>query len=261
MRLFQLLLLVFCLALAACAKKSSVDAGPSVAGEQSRPGASLAYEHSVAILLPREGFGQRLEAVRSACLDERFGTCGLLSFEQSSDHRPSGSISVRLLPEAVEPLVALATEGGTLGSRKTRAEDLAEAVADTEAHLERLNLQRSALLQYQSRAELSVTDMLTIARELAAVEAGLQGHQRSAANQVRRLETNLLTFSFNTPFENSKLSRLGEALTESLDTAIDGIADAIAFVAYGLPILIIAFPLALLWRALWRRATRASGAG
>lgn len=258
MRALQLLLLALCLALAACAKTSSVDPGPTVTGEQSRPGASLAYEHSVAITLPREGFGQRLEAVRSACLDERFGACSLLSFEQSSEHRPSGAISVRLLPEAVEPLVALATEGGKLGSRKTRAEDLAEAVADTEAHLERLQLQRSTLLQYQAQPDLSLSDMLTIARELAAVEAGLQGHQRSAANQVRRLETNLLTFSFNTPYEVSRLSRLGDALTESLDTAISGIADAIAFVAYGLPILIVAFPLALLWRSLWRRATRAT---
>jgi hypothetical protein len=246
------------MALGACAKKSSVEPGQSIAGEQSKPGASLAYEHTVAITAPREGFDQRLEAVRAACLDERFGACSLLSFEQSSDYRLSGSISVRLVPDAVEPLVALATEGGEQGSRTTRAEDLAEAVADTAAHLERLQLQRSSLLQYQSRPDLSVSDMLTIARELSAIEAELQGHERSAANQTRRLETNLLTFAFTTPYEDSRFTRLSEALADSLDTAIEGVTDAIGFVAYGLPILIVAFPLALFWRMLWRRATRAS---
>jgi len=256
MRLIRVLMVVLCLLLASCAKKSAVDASARLSGEQGKPGSSLAYEHSIEITLPREVFSARMDAVRAACLDERFGACSLLSVEQNAGEHPRGALTVRLLPAAVEPLTALASEGGELGSRETRAEDLAEAVADTGAQLDRLTLQREKLLQFQSRDDLSVSDMLTIARELASVEAELQGQQRNAANQTRRLESNLLTLKFATPYETSRFTRLSEAFSESIDTALDGMIDAVEYVAYCIPLLVVAFPLALFWRFLWRRATR-----
>ncbi len=256
MRPIFVLILLLIVALAGCAKKSGLDSSSSLSGEQGKPGSSLAYEHSIEITLPREGFGARMDAVRAACLDERFGACSLLSVEQNAGDHPRGALTVRLLPTAVEPLTALAGEGGEFGSRETRAEDLAEAVADTSAQLDRLTLQREKLMQFQARDDLSVSDMLTIARELASVEAELQGQQRNAANQTRRLESNLLTLKFDTPYETARFTRLSEAFTESIDTALDGMIDAIEYVAYCIPLLVVAFPLALFWRFLWRRATR-----
>ncbi len=258
MRVIHVLMLALCFVLAGCAKKSSDGSSADISGQQGKPGSSLAYEHNIEITLPREVFSERMDAVRAACADERFGACSLLSVEQSAGEHPRGALTVRLLPAAVEPLTALASEGGELGSRETRAEDLAEAVADTSAQLDRLTLLREKLLQFQARNDLSVSDMLTIARELASVEAELQGQQRNSANQTRRLESNLLTLKFDTPHENSRFNRLADAVTESIDTALDGMIDAIEYVAYCIPLLVVAFPLALFWRFLWRRATRRS---
>ena len=42
----------------------------------------------------------------------------------------------------------------------------------------------------------------------------------------------------------------------SFEHGATGVTEALAMVGYGLPFLVIAFPLALLWRALWRWATR-----
>ncbi|MGQ0800214.1 MAG: DUF4349 domain-containing protein [Pseudomarimonas sp.] len=252
----RVLMVVLCLLFVGCAKKSGLESSSSLSGEQGKPGSSLAYEHSIEITLPREVLAARMDAVRAACLDERFGACSLLSVEQNAGEHPRGALTVRLLPAAVEPLTVLAGEGGTVGSRETRAEDLAEAVADTSAQLHRLTLHREKLLQFQDREDLSVSDMLTIARELASVEAELQGQQRNEANQTRRLESNLLTLKFNSPFETSRFTRLSEAFTESIDTALDGVVDVIGYLAYCIPLLVVAFPLALFWRFLWRRATR-----
>jgi hypothetical protein len=257
MRRFLIVLVVSCVAAAGCAnKEATVGAEAGVSGEENKPGSSLAYEHTVHIALPGQRIEERMQATRAACLDQRFGACTLLSFEQDAGENATGSLMLRVLPAAVEPLTALAGEGGEFGSRLTRADDLAEAVADTTSQIERLQLNREKLLQLQVRADLSVADALNIARELAAIESSLQAYERSAADQARRIETNLLTLRFTTGDSTSRWSRLRETLTGSLDTVVDGIANAIEVVAYVLPLLFVAFPAALLWRYFWRRSTR-----
>lgn len=251
------LLLLCCLVASGCSEKHVTEApGSSISGEQGKPGTSLAYEHEISIVLPGEHLAARMEATRAACLDQRFGACILLGFDQDGGDTPNGSLRFRVLPAAVEPLTALAGEGGRFGSRQTRAEDLAAAVADTASQLDRLRLQRDKLLQLHARSDLSVADLLAITRELSSVEAALQGHERSAADQTRRLETNLLTLNFSSRDEASRFARLGEAFTDSADGVVDGIVNAIEVLAYGLPLLLLAFPVALLWRFFWRRVTR-----
>lgn len=233
-------------------------AGAALQGEMAQRGAFLAYEHSVGIRLPVEQVEPRLAAVRDACSSQRFGQCDLLAIEQSQGHYQAASITVRIAPAGVEPLVGFAGEGGELQSRHTRAEDLAQAVSDTEQQRQRLERQQKTLLQYQARTDLSVSDMLALARELAEVEVQLAGNAQQSAQQQRRLTTNLLTISFSTEGEPvGRLARIGDAASGMLDNATEGATEALKLLGYGIPFVIILFPLALLVRWLWRKASRA----
>ncbi len=44
--------------------------------------------------------------------------------------------------------------------------------------------------------------------------------------------------------------------SEATGSFVDGMVQAIELVAFGVPLLVIAFPVALFWRWAWRKATR-----
>ena len=159
-------------ALPACAKKAIAPPPPAaVAGEQSKAEAFLAYEHEVRVDLGDNSVGTHVDAVREACTAERFGACSLLSVQQSAGNYPRGEIVVRIVPSGVEPLVKLASEGGTIGNRATHAEDLADAVADNAHRRELLTNQRARLEGFQARKDLAVADMLALSKELADLDS------------------------------------------------------------------------------------------
>lgn len=251
---FATTLLLVALMLGGCAKEGVVGVG-SMEGAVGKAGTSLAYEHNVSVSLPGDALKQRMQAVREACTDERFGNCSLLRFEETAARNWSGVVAVRLAPLAVEPLIGLASTEGSIGSRQTRAEDLAVAVADVSRERDQLSAQRGKLIAFQDRKDLAVADMIALARELAEVESALVNLSQTSAGLQRRIETNLLTIQFSAEQSRSRWSGIGNSLSDALDSFADGASEAVGMIAFGLPFLIVLFPLALLWRWLWRRAT------
>lgn len=240
--------------LAGCSEQTGTPQGSAaLQGERNQAGSYLAYEHTVAIELPAERIGERISATREACLAERFGACSLIAAQQSSGAAPRGELTLRIVPDGVEAISQLASEGGETLSRVTRAEDLAQAVADNHRQHEQLLRQQQTLQQFQQRDDLSVSDLLTLAREQAAVEVQLQSRAQEAAQQQRRLKTNLLTLNFSSPYESPPLGRIGDAITRLQDNLAEGTANLIEFIGYSLPFLIVLFPVALGLRKLWRR--------
>jgi len=251
------------LALAGCGKQdgysseTAVSGSADVQGEKAKAGAFLAYEHYVTLELDKAAVRQRLADTREACTSGRFGQCDLLGIEQGDSDYNAGQLRVRIVPEGVEKLVSLAGEGGKLVSRTTHAEDLAQAVSDNNQVRERLQRQYKTLEQFQDRKDLSVSDMLALAREMAEVQVQLDATSQEAAQQQRRINTNLLTLSFRTETQREgRFSRIGEAFGNLLDNATDGTAKALEVLGYSIPFLIVLFPLALLVRWLWRKVTR-----
>lgn len=255
---WTLSLLLALTALAGCSpSERESGGGAAFQGEASKPGTFLAYEHQVSIHLAAENVAPRLAAAREACNDGRFGTCDLLAIEQSQGGYRAGQLVLRIVPEGVEKMVALAAEGGELESRNTRAEDLAQAVGDNARTRERLERQYKTLEEFQGRKDLAVADLLALAREMAELEVQLAATNQEAAQQQRRIATNLLTLDFTTDQQRpSRLSRIGDAAAGLLDNATEGTAQALEMLGYGIPFVIILFPLALLVRWLWRKSTR-----
>lgn len=243
-------LMLLCAA-AGCSKKQEVLPEPIV-GEHAKPGASLAYQHRLRIQLATEDIAPRMKSVREACDAARFGECLVLSMEQE-EH--SSSIQVRIVPSGVEPLTALAAQHGTLTSRKTWAEDLGEAVADNQRKLRQMDAYASQLDQLGQRKEVSVSDLVVLAQERAKLETERDKLVNAAAQQQLRIDTNTVELNF---FDGSRGRSDMISFADWTDELEEGVGDALRYLAYGMPFLLLAFPITLFWRWIWRRATRAS---
>ena len=98
---------------------------PSIATVERPADSTLAYAHQVTAEVPASALLERLDALRAACAADRANACTVLDVvRQSHDSGvPSGRVMVRLAPAGVDPLVRLATQGGTLLSVNTHADD------------------------------------------------------------------------------------------------------------------------------------------
>ncbi|KJV37192.1 DUF4349 domain-containing protein [Luteibacter yeojuensis] len=239
--------------LAGCSKKTTVAGAPSVAGEKGRASAMLAYSHQIDVQMPIADIPARIEAVRAACLDGSHGTCNILALDQQS---AGGSIAVRVVPEGVQPLSALAVQGGKVTTRRTSAEDISTAVNDTRRERAELEAYGKHLDEIASRTDLAVSDLIAVSKEQAAVAEKRRGLEATAAYQQLRLDTNVLRISFNDPHVRPGGPAFGDIGSGMVDGAIEGTRGALQMAAEGLPYIVIAFPLALLWWLAWRKVTR-----
>jgi hypothetical protein len=250
--------------LVGCAKQeaanvaASADAVPAAAGAalRSPEGAFLAYEHSVQLTLPGVEIVPRLQAVAEACQSGKFGDCAVLQLSQNGGDATSGSIEVRIAPQGVESIIALASAKGEVIQRTTTAEDLAQQVADTRLKQERLEKEHARLMEYQQHRDMTVADLLTISQRLSEIEAGLEDASREAAQQHRRIDTQKVAIYLESPSSQRNRSELGQALTEFGGIFTTSLSYLIRFLAGALPWLLVGG--GLLWGVvkLWRMRRR-----
>ncbi|AJP51675.1 DUF4349 domain-containing protein [Pseudomonas simiae] len=244
-----ILMLLAGLALVGCSPSDSSRARV-INGEQSRAGAQLAYEHELSLALPGALLAPRMQATREACETARFGACNILGITEDGS---GGQIILRIAPTGVEPMVAMAAEGGTLGQRITTAEDLADAVADVRRRQDRLQSQQLRLDELAKRKDITVSDLIALSKEQAGIENELQELAQVAAGQQRRLDTNRVTLNFRSSDGANQQSRFSRMFNNLGDNLVEGTADALERSSYVLPFVILAFPVVWLWVWLWRR--------
>jgi len=246
---------ILALLLVGCSKQMTADSG-SVDGQAEREGALLAYEHELVFSTAAERLSEQIAAVRTACNDQRFGSCSVLNFEEGAGTYPTGTVVLRLVPEAVKPMVSLAGEGAIARSSRTRAEDVSVAVGDLEREREQLRAHAETLHSLQSRSGLEARDLIALSSEQGKVSARLVELDRASAVIAHRMETNLLTLRYNSALETSAWSEIASSVRDSGESFAEGVVETVGMIAFGLPFILVAFPLALLWRWAWRKFTR-----
>ena len=242
MRVQHWILAAAMLSLVACSSQESASssAGSASAEATSAPeGTFLAYEHNVSIKLAGRDIPARVTAVQASCFAQKFGDCAVLNVQQQGGESPSGMVTVRIAPKGVEPLVAQAGTGGEISSRNLKAEDLAESVRDNALQRSRLEKEHARLLQFEGRPDLAIADMLTLSKQLAEIEASLDGTQREAAQQRHRIDTNLLTMEFQPTGTEAGRSDIGQAFRDSGQILATSTAWLIRAFAFLIPLLIV----------------------
>ena len=256
MRTSRWIAVAMIVSLAACSKPGASAGADSDAsqGASAPPGTFLAYEHNVTIALGKQDIPVRLAAAQASCLAQTFGNCVVLDVEQRGGEFPHGKLTVRIVPKGVEPMIRQAGQGGDVNDRSTRAEDLADVVRDTSLQNDRLEKEHARLLEFEARPNLSVADMLALSKQLADVESQLDAAQHDAAQQQRRIDTNLLTLEFQLPGGASGRSEIGQAFSDFGEILASATAFLIRAFAMLIPVSIVFAGILMFWR--WRRRSR-----
>jgi hypothetical protein len=216
---------------------------------------TLAYEHTVAVELRKEVLPAQIRTLQDACNADRQHGCTVLEAESSdSDYIPSGRVRMRLAPGGVEAMIALAGKEGRVTGRSTRAEDLAEPVADTERQLALLTMHRNRLEEFLKSKELKIEQLIAVSKELASAQTQIDALSTHAANLRRRIDTELLTIEMSVPKQDyyGAQSPITDALRSFGGEFKQAIASVIEFVAVLLPWLVIIVPGIVLLRLFWR---------
>jgi hypothetical protein len=216
---------------------------------------TLAYEHTVRIELSKEQLPLRMREVQTACTTNENLGCTLLDVSFSaSEVAPSGSMTMRLAPSGVDPILQIAAKEGKVASRTTHAEDLAEPVADTERQLAQLSTHRDRLTELMKSKDIKIDQLIVASKELASVQSQIDTLSTQRANLQRRVDTELLTLNFDLPPHayDAELSPVRDALRSFGSNLREGIASVISFVAILLPWLVIIVPGVFFLRLLWR---------
>jgi len=227
-------------------------------GQSNAPDSFLAYAHDATVRMPAAEIVARVAAVRSACMDGRHGTCTVLGEQQSSGQWPGGRLTMRAEPRAIEPLVAMAAEGGDVAQRSTQAEDLADAVRDNGLRRQRLEIQHARLSEFLGRKDIKAEDLIALSGQLSQIEAELQMAEQEAAQQQRRIRTNLLTLNFQSSQVTAASSELGQALGDSLGVLDASMAVLVTVVVAVLPFALVLLVLIWVLRAILRRRRRSA---
>ena len=236
---------------------SAADAGRGgLVGQQNPEGSFLAYVHQATVRTDAAQIGTRVDAVRAACMDQRFGQCTVLNESQQAGEWPSGSLQLRAEPKAIGPLVDIAADGAELSARSTLAEDLADAVRDNGLRRTRLEKQHARLLEFLGRSDLDADALVALTGQLAQIESELQFAEQEAAQQQRRIRTNLLTLNFQSSGVTVESSDLRQAFRNGLDV-LDTSTAVLVTLLFGLaPFAVVGFVAFLVIRGLVRRRRR-----
>lgn len=244
---------------------------PTAEAQSFRPPRSetLAYEHYLSIEVSKEVLPVRMQEIQTACTSNKDIACSMLDYSiRNNDGVPSGTVRMRLAPAGVEQLIAIAAKDGEIASRNTRAEDLAEPIADTERQLALLTTHRDRLAEFMKDRNIKVEQLITVSKELASTQSQIDSLNTRRANLRRRVDTELLTINLSLPSHASaaEQSPILDALRYFGADFRLAVANVIRFLAMLVPWLVVLVPGLILVRLLWRWtgrlwARRSAGSG
>ena len=216
---------------------------------------TLAYEHTVTIEIVKVLLPARLREIEAACRAVPAAGCTILDVSLNSrEDLPNGNIRMRLAPDGIESIIALASKDGTVIARTSHAEDLAEPISDTERRLALMNVHRDRLAEFMKSKDLKVEQLIAVSRELADVQSQIDALGTQRATLRRRVDTDLLTIQLSLPLQvyAANQSPVTEALRDFGHDFRTAIGMMIRFLAVLIPWLVIILPGLFLLRLFWR---------
>ncbi|MET0534835.1 MAG: DUF4349 domain-containing protein [Steroidobacter sp.] len=215
---------------------------------------TLAYEHTVWIELNRDVVPTRLREIESACTSNQPAECTVLEVTLNGQEDVfSGTIRMRIAPQGVDPTIETASQGGKLTSRSTRAEDLAQPIADTQRRLALLTTHRDRLAEFMKSKDIKVEQLIAVSKELATAQTEIDSLGAEQAQLRRRVDTNVLTIHLSPPQSDyaARRSPIKDALKFFGSNFREAVGQVIEFIAVLLPWLVIVLPGLFLVRAFW----------
>ena len=215
----------------------------------------IATRHRLEIIASEQNLPKAWESVITFCGTIR---CEVLSSSistKTSASMPSGTISLRTVPEDLQKLLAHVESQGKVVQRTTENEDKTAAVVDTEARLKNLTSFRDSLRTMQAKPSVTVKDLLEIQKQLADVQSQLDSdttQRKILATETEKVAV-AITFRAERSGKSGILAPIWDALRESGTVLAESIAALITVIVSIIPWLLLIVPGSWLLVQFWRK--------
>ncbi|WP_394779291.1 DUF4349 domain-containing protein [Undibacterium sp.] len=267
---FPIFLLALSLSLGACSAKEEKNTGslqqapdaksPPSAAPKTAVRRTLAYEHGLSLQTEETKVAALYEKAIALCVADTANQCNVLSSQIASGpsygsrSSVSAQLTLRAKPEGIQSLQKSLSAGGKVIRQSTKADDLAQPIADNEKRLAMLDEYKTRLNALNARSGTDLDTLIKLSKEIASVQSELESAKGDAAKMAERVNTEILRIeiSSNAEDEEGLLSPVKSACLKFIRNLADGISIVITALAYILPWCVILIPL-LLGIARWRR--------
>ena len=249
-----LILFLIVVGIAACSKKEATVQTKSDSTIPSRQETKyLAYEHSITIDVKEENLSDAYKTTLDACLKDKGNDCTILDSRISTGTYPSANIRLRIKPEGVKGIIAIASSKGKFIHQSTHVEDLAKPVLDNLQLLKMLESHRDNLLSLQKNAKDDIESLIKVSSELSRVVSELEQAKGQEAFLSQRINMDIVNIEYQVELSRSFWKPISNSLSDFSNNLSDGISGTIVAVAYLLPASILFIFLFAIVRLLWKR--------
>jgi hypothetical protein len=227
----------------------------------------IAYSYNMGLRLPVISVDPVMQGHINACNAAGPSKCIVAnsSLNKQTEDYVTGNLFLRATPDWIETFMAgvdaeAAAVKGEISYRNTSAEDLTRTILDTDARLKAQETLRGRLLNLLETRNGELADLLATERELARVNAEIDGIKSNLKVLRLRVSMSQLNVSYETkrsPVSASAFNPLGAAFGDFFYNLSSALAAVITAFAIGLPWLILIGALLAIWlRLIWPRIRR-----
>jgi cob(I)alamin adenosyltransferase len=219
----------------------------------------IAERHKLEVVTPEQDLQKSWEETIAFCKTIRCEVMSSTITTRTGDLEPSGALTLRVVPDDLQKLLAQIQSVGQIATHTTEREDKTTAVIDTEAKLKNLTSFRDSLRGMLGKPSATVKDLVEIQQQLTDTQTELDSEtaqRKVLANETEKIAVDI-SFRVARSSENSgAFSEIRTAFRDSGSVLADSIATLIAVIVALIPWLILIVPGLWLFVRAWRRARR-----
>jgi Domain of unknown function (DUF4349) len=219
----------------------------------------VAERHKLDIINPEADLQRGWESTIAHCATIK---CELVSSSittRTEDSAPAGMISLRVLPDDLNNLLAFVEKLGKVAQHMTEREDKTTQVVDTEAKIENLSAFRDNLRTMLGKQTATVKDLVEIQKQLTDTQSELDSETAQRKILANETEKVAVEISFRVERRNTHgggFAQIWNALRESGSILADSTASLITTIVAIIPWLLLIVPLGWLLGKGWKKLRR-----
>ncbi|HKV27111.1 MAG TPA: DUF4349 domain-containing protein [Candidatus Acidoferrales bacterium] len=219
----------------------------------------IAESHNLEVITPESELQKSWESAIAFCGTIRCEVVSSSITTRVSDSEPTGAISLRVVPEDLNKLLADIERLGKIAEHTTQREDKTAEVVDADARLKNLTSFRDNLRAMLARPSAKVADLVEIQQQLTDTQTQLDSE--SALRKILANETEKIAVEISFRVERPNVGSGGFAeiwttLRESDSVLADSTASLITVIVTVIPWLILIVPGVWFLRRVWRNLRR-----
>ena len=210
----------------------------------------LAYIHRLSVEVDRKAINEAYESILKRCAADIKNACSVLRSDLNGSHQ--ANIALRVKPEGVAAITKIAGDAGETVSEGTEAEDLRDAVTDTQKRIAMLESYRERLLVLEQKPNIAIDELIKVASEISNTQSQLEAAAGQKTQLLRRVTLDIVEINLFSQNKRSAWSPLKNSLSEFRGNLTYAVSEVITAIAVFLPWALFLIMVILLLRFLWR---------